>query len=185
MIIWPKRFNIYFLCLTLLATAAGCRSPESDHKKQLAVLHVYLEVPPDTMGMSASAPIYREHPTSVTVARAPFLGEGDVAAAKVVEDKVGGFALQIQFDQRGTWTLEQYSATNPGKRFAIYAEFGDKMAIHRWLAAPIIARRISDGTLTFTPDATREETEQIVRGLNNVAIKEGNQEKPKAKADGK
>ena len=185
MIIWPKRFNIYFVCLTLFAAAAGCRSPESDHKKELAVLHIYLEVTPDTMGMSSSAPIYREHPTQVTVARSPFLSNGDVAAARVVDDKMGGFALQIKFDQRGTWTLEQYSATNPGKRFAIYAEFGDKLAVHRWLAAPVIAQRISNGTLTFTPDATREESEQIARGLNNVAVKEGNQEKPNTKAEGK
>ena len=52
----------------------------------------------------------------------------------------------------------------------------------RWLAAPRISQRIKDGVLVFTPDATREEAERIVRGLNNVAIKLGNKPKP-AKAD--
>ena len=39
----------------------------------------------------------------------------------------------------------------------------------RWLAAPILQQRIRDGLLVFTPDATREEAERIVRGLKNVA----------------
>jgi hypothetical protein len=43
--------------------------------------------------------------------------------------------------------------------------------------------RILDGTLTFTPDATREETERIVRGLNNVAIRAGNKSKTDSPKD--
>jgi hypothetical protein len=30
-------------------------------------------------------------------------------------------------------------------------------------------KRISDGVLVFTPDASREEADRIVLGLNNVA----------------
>jgi hypothetical protein len=41
----------------------------------------------------------------------------------------------------------------------------------RWLAAPVISHRIGDGVLVFTPDATREEAEEIALGLNNVAKK--------------
>ena len=48
---------------------------------------------------------------------------------------------------------------------------------------PRIATRITDGVLAFTPDATRAEAERIVRGLNNAAIKSGNQ--PKAGASKK
>ena len=40
-----------------------------------------------------------------------------------------------------------------------------------WLAAPLIRRPIADGVLTFTPDASREEAEKIVKGLNNVTEK--------------
>jgi hypothetical protein len=39
----------------------------------------------------------------------------------------------------------------------------------RWLAAPRITGRIADGRLEFTPDATRDEAERIVHGLNRVA----------------
>ena len=38
-----------------------------------------------------------------------------------------------------------------------------------WLAAPMTNKRISDGVLVFTPDASREEADRIVLGLNNVA----------------
>ena len=45
------------------------------------------------------------------------------------------------------------------------------MKDYRWLAAPVISHRISDGVLVFTPDATREEAEEIALGLNNVSKK--------------
>lgn len=179
MVIWSTRFNIYLLCLALLAPAAGCRSPESRREKQLATFRVHLEVNPDGNGLSEPVPIYRANPTAVNVDRGPVLTEGNVAEAGVSLDTLGGFALQVQLNPRGTLLLEQYTAMNPGKRLAIFAEFGEKLEEHRWLAAPIIARRISNGLLTFTPDATRDEAEQIARGLNNVAIKNGNQAKPK------
>ena len=49
---------------------------------------------------------------------------------------MGGFQMVIQLDTRGTRLLEQFSATNPGKHFAIAADFGEKMKQNRWLAAP-------------------------------------------------
>ena len=55
-----------------------------------------------------------------------------------------------------------------GKRFAIFCKFGEHLKNERWLAAPVISRRIADGVLIFTPDATREEADEIVLGLNNV-----------------
>ena len=89
--------------------------------------------------------------------------------------------LRLQFDRRGTWLLEQYSTANLGKHFAIFSQFPSppdaKLNQGRWLAAPRINQRIPDGVLTFAPDATREEAEQIVLGLNNVAkqLKKGSE----------
>jgi preprotein translocase subunit SecD len=84
---------------------------------------------------------------------------------------VGGFVLRIQFDQSGTVMLEQCTAANRGRKIAIFSQFGEKIKDYRWLAAPVINRKISDGVLAFTPDATREEAEEIALGLNNVAKK--------------
>lgn len=111
-------------------------------------------------------PIYRENPIYVNVEKEPFLNEGSIAKASVV-DVMGGFSIFIQFDRRGTWLLEQYTTANRGRRIALMSQFGQV----RWLAAPKIPKPITDGTLVFTPDATREEADRIVRGLNNVAKK--------------
>jgi hypothetical protein len=65
--------------------------------------------------------------------------------------------------------LEQYSAGNPGRHFVIFGQWGDKLANGRWLAAPLITHRIANGVLTFTPDLSRPEADQMVLGLSNVA----------------
>jgi hypothetical protein len=179
MIVQVVRFNIYLLCVALLAGAVGCRSPEGRRAKQLATLRVHLEVTQDPAGMSEPVTVCRASPVLLNVLRDPILTEAYVAEARVIPDSLGGFALQVQFNRQGTILLEQYTATNPGRRLAVRADFGEKLAEHRWLAAPLIARRIPNGLLFFTPDATRDETEQIARGLNQVAIQNGNQEKPK------
>jgi hypothetical protein len=46
-----------------------------------------------------------------------------------------------------------------------------KLNAGRWLAAPLITQRIGDNTLTFTPDATRDESEAIATGLSNIGKK--------------
>jgi hypothetical protein len=100
----------------------------------------------------------------VTVNRSPFLTEADVEAASIVE-ATGGFEIRLQFiDPHGVRMLELVTTSYKGQRIAIFSQFSDA----RWLAAPQITRRITDGTLVFTPDATQAETERIVRGLNNV-----------------
>ena len=159
----PNRFNIYLL-VALLATlgAAGCQS--FGKKKEASTLRLHLEVNRDGSDQNAPVPINRSDPIYVNVQKQPFLDEGRVVKAEVIE-VMGGFAIFIQFDRQGTWLLEQYSTANKGRHVAIESEFGEA----RWLAAPVMNKRISDGTLVFTPDATHAEAERIVRGLNNVA----------------
>ena len=165
------RFNIYLLLGLALVLACGCQTRGDDKDKVMATLRVHLEVAPESMDFSTSVPVYREHPVMVTVDKSPFLTEANVESAKVVDVR-GGFDLEIKFDRRGTWLLEEYTTTNPGKHLAVFSEFGVKKSrTSRWLAAPIIYRRISNGILSFTPDASREESERIALGLNNVAKK--------------
>jgi preprotein translocase subunit SecD len=106
----------------------------------------------------------------VNVQKMPFLNESNVSGAKVV-DVVGGFALRIQFDHAGAALLEQYTVANRGRKIAVFSQFGEEIKTLRWLAAPFISRRIIDGVFVFTPDANREEAEEIARGLNNVVKK--------------
>jgi preprotein translocase subunit SecD len=172
------RFNLY-LCVVLplvAALAAGCQTEARKRKHQPGKLSIHIETHADGTNMSEPVPIYRQHPFMVTVEKEPILTELNVEGAKV-EDVVGGFAIRVQFDQQGTWILEQHSIDSRGRRFAIYCEFGPGLKEKRWLAAPIISRRISDGVLVFTPDASREEADQLVLGLNNIgrAVKKNNE----------
>jgi hypothetical protein len=160
------RFNLY-LCVAL-AVFVGCQTAERKRKHQASALRIHIQVHPDGTNMSEPVPIFRERPVMVNVDKVPALTEANVTEAKVV-DAVGGFAICLQFDRRGTWILEQRSVDSRGQRFAIFCTFGPQMEESRWLAAPIVARRITDGVLVFTPDATRAEAEEIVLGLNNVA----------------
>lgn len=170
MIIGRSRFNIYLLCLLTLV-AAGCRSPEKkkakQKEKQVSTLALHVEVPSDDLDHSRTVQVFREKPLIVNVEKSPFLTEAQVEEAKIVPER-DGWVLLIRFDQRGKWLLEQYTTINPRKHIAIFSTFGEDKKEARWLGAPLITRRISNGILAFTPDATREEAEEFVFGLNNL-----------------
>lgn len=170
MITGPGRFNLYLLLVLTTAFTFGCRTEKNDKKKELATLRVHLESGADTLSGSIKVPIYRASPVELQVDKDPFLNEAHVASARVV-DVLGGFDLQIQLNRQGTWLLQEYSANNPGKHYAIFTQFGEKGKESRWLAAPIFTHLISDGLIQFTPDASREECEEIATGLNNIAKK--------------
>ena len=151
-----------------LACCGGC---QTDKKKQkIAALRVHLQASPSEAGATKTVSVLRSTPVSVTISQDPVLSEANVLAARVI-DTPGGFAVEIQFDESATLMLEQYSAANPGRHFVIFGQWGDKLVNGRWLAAPLITRRISNGVLAFTPDITRDEADQLVLGLNNVAAK--------------
>jgi hypothetical protein len=159
-------FNIYLLLL-VISLAAACKTPEERKKsKEASTLRLYLETSRDGSDHTSGVPIYRENPTRVRIDREPFLTEADLESAAVV-DMRGGFAIQAQFNGHGALVLEGVTVAHKGQRIAVQSYFGES----RWLAAPVITRRITNGELTFTPDATREEADRIVRGLTNVVAK--------------
>ena len=160
-----RQFNIYLALATLMGVVCGCQTNSRD--KVDAVLRVHIEVSPDPAGTSKTISMLRSEPVLVTIKNEPILTEANIVTAKVM-DATGGFAIEIKFDENGAWLLEQYSAANPGRHLVIFGQWGDKLAYGRWLAAPIISRRISGGVLAFTPDCSREEADQLVLGLNNA-----------------
>ena len=158
------RFNIYLcfaVAMALLVT--GCHSSEKKKKKDMTMIELHLEVNPDGASDNKPVPIFREHPIYVNVEDAAFVDTPDVESARIVED-MGGFMIQLKFNWRGTQLLNSITTANRGKRIAVFAVFPEG----RWLASPVVHRSISDGTFTFTPDATRAEAERIVKGLNAV-----------------
>ena len=161
-------FNTYLLLLA--ASILGCSSI-GKKKKELSTFRIHIETNADGSGHNSPVSINRSEPFTVNVEKVPFITEYHVENAVLI-DALGGFQIMVQLNRQGTWLLEQYSLASRDKRAVIFSNFGDP----RWLAAPKLSRRISDGVLVFTPDATREESDRLVRGLNNLVaqIKKGN-----------
>lgn len=168
-----KQFNNYLLALAVALLAWGCASSEGKKGKEASTLGLFLETNPDEGMRTAVVPVVRASPVMVTIDRNPFLTERSLVEAALV-DVPYGFAIQVRFDAHGALALDTATSANKGSRIVIYSLFTEG----RWLAAPKITAPIKDGILVFTPDATREEAERIVRGLNNMAETLGN--KPKS-----
>lgn len=161
-------FNTYLILLAFLAL--GCQMLNKK-PKELSTFRMHIETNPDASGKSAPVTIGRTGPFAVNIEKTPFITEYHVETVSVL-DALGGFQIMVQLNQQGTWLLEQYSTAAREKRAAIFSNWDEP----RWLAAPKLSRRISDGVIVFTPDATREEADRIVRGVNNLVkeIKKGN-----------
>jgi hypothetical protein len=178
MVIRPLRFNIYLLLFLAFGFLGGCQTAESKRAQQLATVRVYLESNAEVADHTEVVVICRSAPMAVNVVKSPFLNESLLAHASLV-DEHGGFSLKLEFNKLGQTILEQYSAANPNRRFAIRSQFGVEPDVKdRWLGAPRIPRRIKDGILIFTPDTDLAEAEQIVLGLNNHAVNTGEKMKP-------
>ncbi len=164
---WRWNSNGIFLALLFLVGFSGCKTTEEKKRaKEQTLINLHVEALPDNSKRHTQVPVFRERPQMVTINAAPFLNNASILEASVVEVE-GGYGIKISFDSHGKLVLENITATNNGKRIAVYSATPEI----RWLAAPRINRRIGDGILVFTPDATREESERIVRGINNIAKK--------------
>jgi len=161
-----RQFNIYLT----LAAAVGllCSCNTNKPHGQVSALRVHIEANPDTAGTTEEVSIIRADPVLVTVTKLPILTEANIVAARII-DAPGGFAINVHFDETGTWILEQYSTANTGRHLAIFGQWGEKLAEGRWLAAPLITHRIANGAFAFTPDMSRPEAEQFIIGLSNSA----------------
>ena len=166
--VWSGWFNV-FLGVAMVAGLFGCRSTDEERQrrkqaKEKTALQCCLEVNPDGTERVKIVHILRSNPVAVSVDSKPILIERDVEEASVVDD-MGGFGIKIQFNPHGARVLEMISTSYKGQKLAIFSQFDQD----RWLAAPVISQNITNGVIVFTPDASREEAERIVRGLNNLA----------------
>jgi len=137
----------------------------------MATIRLHLEVNQDGTGGNGPVEVTRSK-FRVNVDKEPFLVEGDVARAAVIES-VGGFAIQINFNSEALFKLDMMTSSHKGKHIAILCQYPKgkttPKSFSRWVAAPMITKRIANGIFIFTPDCTREEADRLVLGLNNVA----------------
>ena len=167
----PQQAINFCIILPLLVVSvlfSGCASSSKEKKpsKKYSTLRLFGAVQPNHTGKHQGVQIYRRTPIMMSVASEPFLDEGYIMEATVVE-AVGGFMLRIQYDRHGAGLLENATHRMRNQHIAIHSNFPES----RWLAAPVIDTPISNGLLVFTPDATREEADRIAEGLNALAKK--------------
>ena len=177
-------FNIYLLAAVALL-GGGCASHHLSANKQYATLRVYLE---GRAGESSRVQVTRNK-ILMYVAAEPFVTEADVRQAKLVDYPDGSFSILVTFDDHGTLMLDMNTSSHSGQHLLIFCHFppkgwkepkeGDSATVEKpvpgqprisgWLAAPLIRYALPNGSLEFTPDASHQEAEQIVLGLNNMA----------------
>jgi hypothetical protein len=164
-------FKLAFMLLAAALTIWGCKTPPRSEQLQ-ATLSLHLEVPPDRGEKGVAVPITRENPFFINVHMVPFLDERYLTNV-VLYSAMGGPAIDLTFGTTGARLLEQYSLDQRGRQFAIFCSWGDGKSnkIGRWLAAPVFTRTINDGHIRFSPDASPEETEEIVTALTNTVKK--------------
>ncbi|HTI71281.1 MAG TPA: hypothetical protein VMF06_15025 [Candidatus Limnocylindria bacterium] len=186
------RFNLFFCFIAVLVGMAGCATTGDDapkpsagkdattkdatkkkKDKDYALLRLYRESGVPETGGKVRFP---RGSTSVLYADpSPVLDETYVKQASLVNTIGEEYVIAVQYNDQGLRILELETGNCIGKHIFIQGVWPK----NRWLAAPLISQPIANGLLIFSPDCDREEAEVIVRGLNNVAIKVGNQEKPK------
>jgi len=164
---YARGFNLYLLAALLLC---GCATKDKDKNAFLGTLRVHIESSGTIPDGGQKIKLLRANPVEVTVDSESILSEANILAVTLINTP-GGFAIKVKFDETGSWTLEQYSAANPGRHFAIFAQWDKNPGDGRWLAAPLITHRISDGTLVFTPDCSREEARKLMISVNLAAKK--------------
>lgn len=195
---WWCPFNLFFLlpvCVLMSApgmlhaadTAPGATegAPKKSGKPKkasdrLAVIRFHIEVTDD--GSGPRAEVIRSRPQTFAIDKVPFVDERDLTSAQIVETPDGGFVIQVDCTEHGRNSLEMTSAASNGRHILIYGQWtdDDDVTESRWLGAPVIRMALRNGTFRFSVDADRTEAQQLVDGLNNVAIKLKNQVKGKA-----
>jgi hypothetical protein len=160
------RFNIYLCSALSLLLFPGCKTGEKKDKDKVTIIELHMEVNSDGAKDNAPMSIGRNSAFEVNADKDPFLDAADLVSAKLVDD-LGGFAIELKYNWKGTTLLDSMTTSYRGKRIAVFCKW-DK---ERWLAAPKITRRITDGVFRFTPDCTHEEAESIIKGLTNVIKK--------------
>jgi hypothetical protein len=160
------------LVLALFVAVSASASPEpvlqlARKPKAVKRFRVHVESKHDIPERSLVVELGKPNPVRFTAEKLPILNEVHVTKAALL-DEVGGFRVQITFNTLGAKILESYTAAAAGRHLLIMTEIDGEA---RWLGAPLIRRRLGEGVLDFIPNATREDMERLVNGLNKEVRK--------------
>ncbi|MCX6906778.1 MAG: hypothetical protein NTY01_01915 [Verrucomicrobia bacterium] len=134
--------------------AAGC-------KEDTASLRVFLQASDRLPEGHRQVVVVRNPPMNVIVNPLSELSELDLVVAKAVKTTERK-QLVLQFDGHGQRVIETFTGEHRGELYVLTINGAA-------VAAPLIRQVISDGTLVVEVDATDEELDKVVKGLNTAA----------------
>src|SRR5262249_4834364 len=107
--VYWQRFNL-FLLLALAVSTGGCSYLRAwFHKpEQTAAMRIHIELAQENVGdvnISQTVSVLRATPVQVTIDKTPILTEASIVAARVI-DTPQSPAIEVHFDENGTWILE-------------------------------------------------------------------------------
>jgi hypothetical protein len=124
-----RSFNLYFVLCAVAAAAVwtGCTSLNMSEKaaspdNEMATIRFYLEGQKADTFSSASV-LVTSNKFRYTIEKDPFLDEGDLTKASLINGPDGTFSIQLQFNEHGMLLLDMYTAGNKSKHIIVYSQF--------------------------------------------------------------
>lgn len=131
-------FNIFFarLCLGLglglgIWLFTGCASSNSSSdsssqkklfKKEQSTIRLYLEGEKADAITTGAVMVTSNH-FLYTVEREPFLNEGDLVKASIIDHPDGTFSISLLFTEHASMVLDMTTASNLGKHIIVFSQF--------------------------------------------------------------
>jgi hypothetical protein len=119
-----RSINIYFL-LACVLLAGGCAmiKKATAKKKEESTMRLYIEGE-RADSTTAGTVLVTSNKIPFTVEREPFLTEGDLIKASIVNDPGGeSYSIQLVFNDHGALLLDMYTAENKGKHIIVFSQW--------------------------------------------------------------
>lgn len=148
------KWNTVYRSLAALAVcwlAAGC-------KEEKATLRIFLQASDRLPEAHRKVVVLRNPPMNIIINPVSEVSEHDLLSAKAVKTPTQKL-LVLQFDPHGQRAIETFTAEHRGELYVMTIN-----AIP--IAAPLIREVVHDGILTVVVDATDEELDKMVKGLD-------------------
>lgn len=170
----PFLFNI-ILPLLAAGVFAGCETPKKKGeaktpkatKDNISTIRFHLEAHPSDGDRTMMAKVGRTRPMQMVLMASPMITEANVLKAEAWNTTDGLVAIRLELDRIGRRILMINSGSQRGGRMAVSSHFPEP----HWIGVVRFDRVMSEGVITFIPDATPEESDRIVEGLSIVAAK--------------
>ena len=165
------------LSASIMIIAVGCNyaNYSVETKRDKAQFALFVEGFPQQGEDTKLLKFYQASPRFVHIDPNPVLkgDSGMITASKVIDTQDGLYAIQLDFTTLGQSVMEHITTNFRSRRlYVVVAQSADNSKTNRvemkCIGAKYIQQTISAPYMIFTPDATREESEDIIKLVNKT-----------------